>query len=111
MAAVWITSSGTCIRDFSLLAADLEACDVYGNGVAAAQRTSAPTQVIAAGKDRMIPGKATKKLIEHLSNPEVTFIQDCGHMVPIEAPDQCRRLLEDFILSNNPAGMRELRSD
>jgi pimeloyl-ACP methyl ester carboxylesterase len=51
----------------------------------------------------MTPGKATKELIEHLSNPAVNVIQDCGHMLPIEAPNQCRTLLKEFIFLNNPS--------
>ncbi len=85
------------------LATDLNACNDYKNGLAVAQQIAGPIQVIVAGKDRMTPGKATQELIEHLSDPEVTVIRDCGHMIPIEAPNQCRTLLKDFIFSNNPA--------
>jgi pimeloyl-ACP methyl ester carboxylesterase len=85
------------------LATDLKACDAYSNGKTAAPAVKGPVQVILAGKDRMAPRKATSELIEHLNNPQVHVIEHSGHMIPQEAPDECRMLLRDFIFSNNPA--------
>jgi len=86
-----------------VLATDLHACNNYQNGKTAAAAVAAPVQVLIAGKDRMAPAKATAALVEHLQAPQVTRIPDSGHMLPLEAPDQCRALLRDFIFSNNPA--------
>jgi pimeloyl-ACP methyl ester carboxylesterase len=85
------------------LATDLNACNNYKNGVAAAEKVSCPTQVIVGGKDRMAPRKATDELIKHLSQPEVALIPESGHIVPQEVPNKCRTLLRDFIFTNNPA--------
>lgn len=85
------------------LATDLKACDAYKNGEEAAAKISCPHQVILAGKDRMTPRKAGMKLVEHLSNPEFHLIENSGHMIPLEAPNECRSLLRDFIFANNPA--------
>jgi len=85
------------------LAKDLTACNDYKNGKDAASKVAGPTQVIVAGKDRMAPRTATAELIEHLTDPEVTLIPDSGHMIPQEAPNECRALLKAFIFSNNPA--------
>ena len=85
------------------LATDLRACNAYANGEEAAAAITAPVQVLIAGKDRMAPAKATAELVAHLSDPEVTTIAASGHMLPQEAPDECRSLLRDFIFHNNPA--------
>ncbi len=85
------------------LATDLKACDAYTNGKIAAAKVACPQQVILAGKDRMAPQKAGMQLVEHLANPELHIIQESGHMLPLEAPDECRSLLRDFIFANNPA--------
>ncbi|MFT5139905.1 MAG: pimeloyl-ACP methyl ester carboxylesterase [Lysobacterales bacterium] len=85
------------------LAADLKACDAYANGKQAADLIRGPVQVILAGKDRMAPAKATAELVAHLNNPEVHVIAESGHMLPLEAPDECRSLLKSFIFSNNPS--------
>jgi pimeloyl-ACP methyl ester carboxylesterase len=85
------------------LATDLKACDAYVNGKTAAGSVSGPVQVILAGKDRMAPRKASAELVSHLSGPEVHVIDHSGHMLPLEAPDECRKLLRDFIFNHNPA--------
>ena len=85
------------------LATDLKACNAYQNGKQAAAAIDCPRQVILAGKDRMAPRKAGLELVEYLNEPELHIIEESGHMVPQEAPDQCRMLLRDFIFSHNPA--------
>ncbi|MDH5345537.1 MAG: alpha/beta hydrolase, partial [Gammaproteobacteria bacterium] len=88
------------------LAADLRACDAYTNGkdaAAAIAGRDCPRQVILAGKDRMAPRKAGMELVAHLDGPELTVVEESGHMLPLEAPDRCRRLLRDFIFRHNPA--------
>lgn len=85
------------------LAADLRACNAYRNGKQAAAQVAAPVQVIVAGKDRMAPRQASNELIAHLRDPDVSLIAESGHIVPQEAPNECRDLLKAFIFSNNPA--------
>jgi pimeloyl-ACP methyl ester carboxylesterase len=85
------------------LAVDLKACDAYKNGKEAAAQITCPIQVLIAGKDRMAPAKATSELVEHLNDPQVHTLADSGHMIPQEAPNECRLLLKTFIFANNPA--------
>ena len=85
------------------LASDLRACDAYKNGKEAAANISRPHQVILAGADRMAPRKAGMELVSHLAKPELDIIQKSGHMVPQEAPNDCRLLLKNFIFANNPS--------
>jgi pimeloyl-ACP methyl ester carboxylesterase len=84
------------------LSTDLKACDAYANGKQAAELVRGPVQVILAGKDRMAPAKATAELVDHLHEPEVHRIAESGHMLPLEAPDECRNLLKAFIFTHNP---------
>jgi pimeloyl-ACP methyl ester carboxylesterase len=85
------------------LAADLEACDRYQNGAAAAAAVRCPAQVLIADMDRMAPRKATAELVAALSEPTVVTIGGSGHMLPLEAPDRCRAALSTFIFAHNPA--------
>ena len=85
------------------LATDLKACDAYKNGEVAAANIACPHQVILASGDRMTPRKAGMRLAECLAAPELHVIENSGHMIPLEAPDECRSLLRDFIFANNPA--------
>lgn len=87
----------------SELATDLRACDAYKNGKEAASSVAGPIQVILAELDRMAPRKAGMKLVEHLTDPQLTIVEGSGHMIPLEAPNRTRLLLRDFIFENNPA--------
>jgi pimeloyl-ACP methyl ester carboxylesterase len=84
------------------LAADLRACNDYQNGRTAAAAINCPVQVLLADNDRMAPRKAGMELVENLNSPELHIVAQSGHMIPLEAPDTCRRLLKDFIFSTNP---------
>ncbi len=85
------------------LSADLKACNDYQNGATAAAGISCPRQVILAGQDRMAPRKAGMALVKALGNPQLDIIEQSGHMIPQEAPNECRNLLKNFIFSNNPS--------
>ena len=85
------------------LATDLNACNNYGNGRIAAKKIRVPCQVVLAAEDRMAPRKAGMELVQHLQNPELHVVANCGHMLPVEVPDECRKLLRDFIFRHNPA--------
>jgi len=89
------------------LSADLKACNAYHNGESAAAGISCPRQVILGGQDRMAPRKAGMALVKALAGghgvPQLDIIEQSGHMVPQEAPNECRYLLKNFIFSNNPS--------
>ncbi len=89
------------------LSADLQACDAYRNGEIAAASIRCPRQIILGGRDRMAPRRAGMALVSALAgehgDPELDIIEQSGHMVPLEAPDECRKLLKNFIFSNNPS--------
>lgn len=84
------------------LASDLYACNAYQGGQAAARSISCPAQVILAAQDRMAPRRAGMELASSLKDPELHIVAGSGHMLPLEAPDQCRSLLRDFIFATNP---------
>jgi pimeloyl-ACP methyl ester carboxylesterase len=85
------------------LSSDLMACNAYVNGEIAAASISSPRQVILAGQDRMAPRKAGMALVSGLGNPQLDIIERSGHMIPQEAPNECRQLLKNFIFANNPS--------
>jgi len=80
------------------LAVDLQACANYQGGEAAIAEISAPSLMILAGQDKMTSPKAGKKAAQALS-AELCFLQDYGHMLPMEAPKQVLHTLRDFIVA------------
>ena len=84
---------------------DLHACNNYKGGKKAASSIKAPCQLILAGKDLMAPRKSGMALADALPQTrELHVIDHCGHMLPLESPNECRNLLKNFIFSNNPTG-------
>jgi pimeloyl-ACP methyl ester carboxylesterase len=55
----------------------------------------------------MAPRQAGMALVKALTGshggPQLDIIERSGHMVPLEAPNECRYLLKKFIFSNNPS--------
>jgi len=85
------------------LAADLVACNAYQNGDTAVSSIRCPVQVILGDKDRMVSREPRLQLIEHLPDAELSVFENCGHMIPLERPDETCRLLGQFVARNNPA--------
>jgi len=67
------------------LQADYRACRAF-DARGQIDRIIAPTLVIAAGDDRMVPPKFSETLHERIPNAALVVIPDAGHMVPLERP-------------------------
>ena len=80
------------------LAADLQACDDYVDGMTVVETLEVPRHCILATDDKMTPLKAGKALAAAMG-VEPTIIQDRGHMLPLEAPKQTLEALRAFIES------------
>lgn len=80
------------------LAADLKCCASYVAGDQACEEIDAPAAMILAGKDKMTPLKAGLATAEKL-NAKTTVLQECGHMLPVEAPSEVLAHLESFVRS------------
>ncbi len=91
---------GARIMNNNPLLEDLRACSLYTNGLDIAAELRIPAQLILAKRDRMTPLKAGKALANRL--PDVRSLielEGVGHMLPIEAPEQCLSALRQFLLS------------
>lgn len=66
------------------LAVDLNACNNYEGGMAAAGKITAPVTVIIGDNDKMTSPRASQPLLEEMANVSVVTIADAGHMAMIE---------------------------
>ncbi|MEM1236726.1 MAG: alpha/beta hydrolase [Pseudomonadota bacterium] len=78
------------------LFADLNACNEYQDGPAAAERITCPTLCILSGQDKMTPIKAGRKLHAALKG-ELTEIPNSGHMNITEQPWDVTKALRAFL--------------
>ena len=69
-----------------VLAADLAACNDYGDGEARAAAVACPTLVICGAADRMSPARQGQRLAGLFPGAGVVTIPRAGHMMMLERP-------------------------
>lgn len=72
---------------------DLNACNNYTNGDAAAAQVQCPVTLILGDRDRMTPLKAAKDFMRHLKDAQLEVIPNCGHGMLEERPEETHKLL------------------
>jgi pimeloyl-ACP methyl ester carboxylesterase len=80
-----------------VLAIDLEACNRYANGVAAAAAVAWPTLAIVGARDMMAPPRNAKPLIAALRDARLVTRPDTGHALMAERPDEVLDALREFL--------------
>lgn len=96
VAGIHIMNSNMRLLERSLenvLFTDLNACNEYTGGLAAAQDIRAPANLILGKQDRMTPPASAAGLIDALEQAQVDTLEDCGHMMLSEQPEAVHRLL------------------
>jgi 3-oxoadipate enol-lactonase len=56
-----------------------------------------PVLLVTGEEDGVAPPSAAHALAEKISGAKTKILERCGHWTPIEQPDQCARLLADFL--------------
>jgi len=96
------TNIGMGLRTMDLnaspaLAADLKACAAFEGGLEIAANIDVPSLCILAGKDRMTPLKAGRKLAGTLPNNTLKVIEESGHTIPSEYPKELVAHMREFL--------------
>ena len=86
-----------------VLHADFNACNAYGNGLAAAAGEQCPTLMILGRRDVMTPLRATRGLREAIPRAEIVEVPGSGHALMAEAPDQVLDAIRAFLAKAAPA--------
>ncbi|HVI90267.1 MAG TPA: alpha/beta hydrolase [Dongiaceae bacterium] len=75
-----------------VLAADLAACDAYGEGIGDAAAITVPTYLLLGAEDRMTPSSKGRQLAAAMTKvpggAKVTVLSGCGHMIMAERPNE-----------------------
>lgn len=93
---MWMIGAGVRLLERSapgVLYADLDACNNYRHGLESSALITCPVHLILGSDDRMSPVKAAQPLLKALTDPRVTIIDDCGHMLMAEKPGEVLDLL------------------
>jgi pimeloyl-ACP methyl ester carboxylesterase len=78
-----------------VLFADLSACNDYKDALNAAAKVAVPAAVILGGRDMMTPPKGGKAVAAALTDCRLTVLEDSGHMLMSERPNEVLKALRD----------------
>ena len=81
-----------------LLYTDLNACNLYQNGLNAATGLDVPTTLILGQQDRMTPARAATDLAKALPKCQTRILENCGHMMLAENPEAVHQALCQALL-------------
>ncbi len=95
----WIT--GTSMRlletgNPGVLANDLAACNLWEEGLMVASKIKCPTLLLAGSDDRMTPPRDAGELVKIIPNCQLKELQDAGHMMMAEQPEETLNELYAF---------------
>lgn len=76
---------------------DFAACDAFDIRERIAQ-ISAPTLILCGCDDKMTPPKYSEFLAQHIPSAQLVILENAGHMVMLEQPDQFDAALRKWIL-------------
>ncbi len=79
---------------------DLNACNDYKNGAAAAALISKPALVISGENDRLTPMTQGHDLADQLQHGTFVILPHCGHMMMLEKPIETAHAILDFLRQN-----------
>ncbi len=75
---------------------DFAACSVF-DARGDVTRIAAPTLVVGASDDRMVPLKFSRTLAESLPQAELVVLEGAGHMFPLERPQELADVVAEWL--------------
>jgi pimeloyl-ACP methyl ester carboxylesterase len=67
------------------------------DGFAQLDTVKVPTAFITGALDAWSPPEQHREMQDHVPGSTLTVIEDCGHMAPMEAPDQVNRAFAEWL--------------
>ena len=61
-----------------------------------------PTLVLAGGEDRTAPASVMERMAQRIPGSEFVVLEGCGHLGPMDQPDEFSRALEEFLARHQP---------
>jgi pimeloyl-ACP methyl ester carboxylesterase len=80
-----------------VLHADFAACNDYAAGAERAARVRCPALVVLGRLDAMTPARSGRELAKRIPHARLLQLDDCGHNLMAEKPDEILDALVDFL--------------
>jgi pimeloyl-ACP methyl ester carboxylesterase len=87
--------------------ADYEACNTFDVTNRITELTL-PTLCIVGAQDEMTPPKYSQYLHQAIPRSQLAIIQNAGHMLPLESPDEYNTTITNFLIT---LGEKEVQGD
>lgn len=97
---LWMQGGGRALLSKApknVLGIDLAACDSHEGALSAAEKLSCPTLILCGDCDQMTTPKAANALGQTVKDVNIITLQNCGHMMSIEKPDETLTALINFL--------------
>lgn len=56
-----------------------------------------PTLLIASKNDKVMPPERSEHMAENIKNSQLIYVENCGHMAPLEQPDRINQILSEWL--------------
>lgn len=56
-----------------------------------------PTLLIASKNDKVMPPERSEHMAENIKNSQLIYVENCGHMAPLEQPDRINQILSEWV--------------
>jgi pimeloyl-ACP methyl ester carboxylesterase len=96
----WLTGSTSRLLEAAgegVLYTDLNACDQYADAQQNFERIGVPLTVIAGAEDKMTPARAARELARTNANATFVIIDDAGHNMMFEQPDEFNQAVRNSL--------------
>ncbi len=93
---MWMTGAGVRLLEHGaegVLFNDLNACNNYRQGLEMAARVQCPVQILLGKQDIMASPRQAQKLIQAVSRLQTHELEQCGHMLMAEKPNEVLDIL------------------
>jgi pimeloyl-ACP methyl ester carboxylesterase len=80
-----------------LLHADFAACNDYAAGLERAAQVRCPALIVLGRRDAMTPARSSRDLAAAIPHARLLQLEDCGHNLMAEKPDEILDALLDFL--------------
>jgi 3-oxoadipate enol-lactonase len=75
-----------------------QTCEALAGGTAADLRfLRCPTLIVTGDEDAVAPPSAAQALADKIKGAKLKVLEHCGHWTPFERPQDCARLLSEFV--------------
>jgi len=79
-------------------------CEALADAQSAdASKIACPTLLVTGDEDAVAPPQSVRMMAQRIAGSRVEVLRGCGHWTPVEKPEECSALLQQFLSERRPA--------